>query len=248
MKNRKLSVIVPCFREGKTIYENLKKINSYLADNFLDYEVIAVADGSPDDTVAEISRAAQEFSKIALIDNQVNRGKGGVVRDGILASHHEVVLFLDADLAIPIESIEKFVKELDNGFDVVIASRFVPGLKVVQPILWYRKFMERVFRILRMLIINNFDVQDTQCGFKVFSRRAAMDIFPMMTIERFAFDAEIIYIAGRAGYKIKELPITLQNPIRSSIRIYHDSLNMLIDLIRIRINSFSGKYITKDKK
>ena len=233
---------MPCFREGKTIYENLKKIDAYLASNFSDYEIIAVADGSPDDTVAEILRAKNELSKIFLINNKINRGKGAVVKDGMMTSHFETVMFLDADLAIPIESVGDFMPEFDKGYDMVIASRFVPGLKVIKPVLWYRKFMERIFRILRMIIINNFQVQDTQCGFKMFSRRAAMKIFPLMTIERFAFDAEIVYIADHLGYKIKELPIVLQNPVRSSIRIYRDSANMLMDLLRIRRNAFLGKY------
>lgn len=247
MDNRQISVIVPCFREGQTIYSNLKEINGYLADNFSDYEMIAVADGSPEDTLAGIRQAQAELPKLSLIDNKVNKGKGAAVKDGIMASHFEIVMFLDADLAIPIESVENFVAEIDKGFDMVIASRFVPGLKVVKPVLWYRKLMERIFRILRMIIINNFQVQDTQCGFKMFSRQAAMEIFPLATIERFAFDAEIVYIADHLGYKIKELPISLQNPTVSSIRIWRDSAKMLMDLLRIRKNAFLGKYPRKKR-
>jgi dolichyl-phosphate beta-glucosyltransferase len=146
---------------------------------------------------------------------------------------------------MPIEDVGKFIREIENGYDLAIASRFVPGLKVIKPVLWYRKISERVFRILRMIIINNYSVKDTQCGFKVFSQVAAKDIFSEALIDRFAFDAEIVYIAGRHGYKIKELPVTLQNPTTSSIRIFRDSANMLADLIRIRHNYFKGKYKKK---
>ena len=239
---KKLSVIVPCFREGKTIYSNIRKISGYLAQNFLDYEIIAVVDGSPDNTREELARAALDDPKVIIIDNKINAGKGKVVKDGILRSTGEIVMFLDADLAIPIESIPKFLAATQQGYDLAIASRFVPGLIVTKPVLWYRKLMERVFRLLRMVIINNYTVQDTQCGFKMFTRRAAMEIFPLTTIERFAFDAEIIYIATKKNYKIKELPITLQNPVRSSIRIFRDSWNMFSDLLKIRKNNLLGKY------
>jgi len=250
MENKKMpeiSVVVPCFNEEKTIYSNIKKINNYLSNYFREFEIIAVNDGSQDNTDKELQRAKLDFSKVVIIENALNTGKGKAVKDGMLKSRYEVVMFLDADLAIPIEETNKFVAEIENGYSLVIASRFVPGLKVIRPILWYRKYMEKIFRLIRMLIINNYNIHDTQCGFKVFSRRAAQDIFPLMTVERFAFDAEIVFIAEKFGYKIKELPVILQNPAASSVRIYRDSVNMLIDLVKIRINDFLGKY-KKPKK
>jgi glycosyltransferase involved in cell wall biosynthesis len=242
MKNKKISVVVPCFNEGRTIYQNIKKIHNFISENFLACEIIAVNDGSCDNTSLELKRVQKEIP-LTIIDNCINEGKGKAVRDGILASRHEIVMFLDADLAIPIEEIEKFVVEIDKGNNIVIASRFVPGYKSLMPVLWYRRVMEKVFQFLRMLIINNFKIKDTQCGFKVFHRQAAMKIFSHMTINRFAFDSEIIFIASARGFKIKELPIVLQNPIRSSIRICYDSANMFLDLIKIRANYFLGKYV-----
>ena len=105
--------------------------------------------------------------------------------------------------------------------------------------------MEKIFQIIRKLILDNYKIQDTQCGFKVMKREAALKIFPFMTVERFAFDAEIIFLATKYGCKIKELPITLQNPIRSHIRIFRDSFNMFFDLIRIRFNDIRGSYNQK---
>jgi glycosyltransferase involved in cell wall biosynthesis len=238
---KKISVVIPCYAEGKTIFENIEKIHDYLGQNFDGFEIIAVSDGSPDNTVAELKRVQKRMS-IVLIENEINGGKGKAVRDGMLVAMGDIVMFMDADLAIPIESLDTFIPEIEKGNDVVIASRLVPGLKVLKPVLWYRKYMERVFAMLRMLIINNYAVRDTQCGFKVFTRKATADIFPLLTIKRFAFDAEIIFLAGKKKYRIKEMPITLQNPERSSIRIVRDSANMLYDLMRIRWNDFKGKY------
>ena len=243
MITQKLSVVIPCFNEGRTIFENIRKINGYLAERVQSFEIIAVNDGSIDNTLAELQRTQKEIP-LKIINDTENSGKGKAVRDGILSASDEsaVVMFLDADLGIPIEELEKFLEELDRGADIVIASRFVPGLRVTQPVLWYRKIMEKVFRILRKMILNSWRVEDTQCGFKVFKKAIAKKIFAMATIERFAFDSEIIFIAKKFGFKIKELPITLQNPKNSSVRILFDPVNMFFALIKIRFYDLTGKY------
>lgn len=241
MINRPISVIVPCFNEGKTIFQNIREINSYLARKFSSYEIIAVNDGSSDNTLSEL-RLVQQEVPIKIINNELNEGKGKAVRDGILVSHNDIIMFLDADLAIPIEELENFVEELEKGNDIVIASRFVPGLKILRPVLWHRKIMERAFRLLRMIILNSWRIQDTQCGFKVFRRDVARRVFSMATINRFAFDAEVIFIAKKFGYAIKELPISLQNPPHSHIRILRDPVNMFFALLKIRFNDLGGVY------
>jgi dolichyl-phosphate beta-glucosyltransferase len=241
MLNKKISVVIPCFNEGRTIYQNIQKINLYLKAHFFAYEIIAVNDGSRDNTLTELQKTQKEFPLI-IINNRHNKGKGSAVRDGIMSSQNEFIMFLDADLAIPIEELEKFLTEIDRGYDLVIASRFVPGLKVLRPVLWYRKIMEKVFRILRMIILNNWKVLDTQCGFKVFRASVARKIFSMSTVKRFAFDAEIIFIAKKFGYSIKELPISLQNPKRSHVRLFRDPLNMFFSLLEIRWNDLTRQY------
>jgi len=241
MNKEKISVVIPCFNEERSIHDNAKKIFQYLKNNFENFEIIAVNDGSTDNTLSEL-KAIQKEIPLIIVDNPDNEGKGKAVKDGILKSTHEIVMFLDADLAIPIEELGKFVDEINGGYDLVIASRFVPGGKVIQKVLWYRIIMERAFRIIRTIVINNAKVKDTQCGFKVFKRDAALKIFPLSTIKRFAFDAEIIFIASKLGYSIKELPIVLQNPIRSHIRIVRDSVNMFFDLLKIRANDFKKIY------
>ncbi|MDI6778184.1 MAG: glycosyltransferase [Patescibacteria group bacterium] len=241
MENRSITVVIPCFNEEKTIKKNLMRIYNYLKGRFGVFEMIVVNDGSADRTLKEVKKIQDELH-LRVIDNSVNEGKGKVVRQGILESSCEIVMFLDADLGIPIEELEKFVGELDNGYDIVIASRFVPGLRIVRPVLWHRRFMEKIFRLLRIVIINIRNVKDTQCGFKVFRREAAMKIFPKLTVKRFAFDAELIYVANKCKFRIKELPISLQNPPNSHVRLARDPLNMIRDLVRIRINDGRGRY------
>ena len=238
---RRISVVIPCFNEGKNVYSNIQKIRKFLSERFSSFQIIVVNVGSRDNTASELDRARTDFG-IDVIDQKRNGGKGKAVRLGVLSADGDAVLFLDADLAIPIESLDDFLPELGKGYDMVIASRFVPGLRVIEPVLRHRRFMEVVFRFLRILIIGNPTIKDTQCGFKLFSKEAASDIFPRLTIDRFAFDAEIVFIALRRGYRIKELPIVLQNPVRTSVRIVRDSLNMIFDLLRIRRNSLLGRY------
>jgi dolichyl-phosphate beta-glucosyltransferase len=243
MEEKRISVVTPCYNEGKNIRKNIRKINDYLARRFNSYEIIAVNDGSRDNTGEELENLKREI-KLKVIDNKENQGKGGAVRDGVLASREdsEIVMFIDSDLGIPVEELEKFIEEIRKGYELVIASRFVPGLKIVRQVQFHRKVMEKVFRLIRMAITNNWRVKDTQCGFKVFRREAAMKIFPRITVKRFAFDAEVIFVASKLGYKIKELPIHLQNPPSRSLRIFRDPANMILDLLRIRMNDWKGKY------
>lgn len=241
MENRAISVVIPCFNEEKTIQKNLTKIYNYLKNYWDNFEIIVVNDGSTDGTLKKIKKIQEELH-LRVIDNRVNEGKGKVVKQGILESACEIIMFLDADLGIPIEELQKFVSELDNGYDIIIASRFVPGLYIKKPVLWHRRFMEKVFRLLRIFIISDLEIKDTQCGFKVFRREAAMKIFSKVTVKGFAFDAEVMFIANKMKYKIKELPITLQNPPNSHIRLIRDPLNMVWDLLKIRINNWKGRY------
>lgn len=243
MKNTKISVVAPCFNEGENIRKNIKKINAYLAGKFDRYEIIVVNDGSRDNTGEELEKLREEM-ELKIINSAENRGKGSAVRDGILASsdENEVVMFLDSDIGIPIEELEKFIEEIKAGYDLAIASRFVPGFKAIRPVQFHRKIMEKIFRLIRLAVIGNWNVKDTQCGFKVFRREAAMKIFPRLTVKRWAFDAEIIFVADKLGCRIKELPIRLQNPPSRSLRLVGDSLNMIWDLLWIRMNGWRGKY------
>lgn len=235
---------MPCYNLGESIYQNIQIANDYLAQHCTRFEIIVVNDGSQDNSHEEISRAAQDFG-IRVVSYPENRGKGYAVRQGVSQAQYEIIGFLDADLAIPVYELVKFVESIESGSDIAIASRLRPGGRVLIPVLQRRLFMERVFRYLRIAIIGGAQVRDTQCGCKVFTAAVKKDIFPRMQIDRFAFDAELIFLALRAGYSIKEIPVTLQNPTVSSIRLIKDSLIMLGDLFRIRSMHFR-RYMKQD--
>jgi len=236
-----ISVIIPCYNEEKIIYRNITKVFNYLKKRFKNFEIIVVNDGSNDGTIEEL-RKLENFIRIKVIDNEKNQGKGKAVRDGILKSNGDVIMFVDADLPVRIEEIERFFNEIKKEYDIVIASRFLPGARVIIPAKWYRKLAERIFIFLRMIILNTFEIKDTQCGFKMFKGEVAKKIFSKSKINRFAFESEIIFLAKKFGYKIKELPVPLQNPQESHVKIFKDAFQMFFDLIKIRIYDFLKKY------
>ncbi len=242
-KARSISIIVPCYNEEKIVYQNLLKIINYLKNHFDSFEIIAVNDGSTDKTLNELKKLQSVFP-IRILNFERNEGKGRAVKEGILMSEKEIVGFIDADLPVSIEELEKFLIEIENGYDVVVASRFLPQSKVAIPVKWYRRLMEKAFRILRFLILNEYEIKDTQCGFKVFKKEVAKKIFFLSRIKRFAFEAEIILIAKELGYKIKEVPIILKNPQTSHVKLWKDPPNMFLDLIKIKINKILKKYKT----
>jgi dolichyl-phosphate beta-glucosyltransferase len=240
MENQ-ISVIIPCYNEEKIIYQNVIRVFNYLKERFKNFEIIVVNDGSNDRTIEEL-RKLENFIPIKIIDNKKNQGKGRAVKDGILKSNCDVIMFVDADLPVRVEEIERFFNEIKKGYDIVIASRFLPGAKLIIPAKWYRKLAERIFMILRMIILNTFEIKDTQCGFKMFRGEFAKKIFSKSKIDGFAFESEIIFLAKKFGYKIKELPVLLQNPRESHVKIFKDPFQMFFDLIKIRICDFLKKY------
>ena len=244
MKHPEISVVVPCYKEAEVIEQNIFKLNDFLRERFERFEIIVVIDGSPDKTRENVERVGNAHPEIplVLIPFKRNRGKGAAVKTGILHSKYELVLFIDADLTIPIEELDSFVQSLDSN-DMVIASRLVSGSRFEEPIPWYRTIMARSFHLLQILILGNFEFSDTQCGFKLFRRDAALSLFQRITIERFAFDAELLFIAKKFNMKVTILPVTiLKDPRNTNVRAFHDSVNMFFALLKIRWNEWSGRY------
>jgi glycosyltransferase involved in cell wall biosynthesis len=199
MENQ-ISVIIPCYNEEKIIYQNVIKVFNYLKEKFKNFEIIVVNDGSNDRTIEEL-RKLENFIPIKIIDNKKNQGKGKAVKDGILKSNCDVIMFVDADLPVRVEEIERFFNEIKKGYDIVIASRFLPGAKLIIPAKWYRKLAERIFMTLRMIILNTFEIKDTQCGFKMFKGEVAKKIFSKSKINGFAFESEVIFLAKNLATK-----------------------------------------------
>jgi len=236
--NKSISIVIPAYNEEKRIGLSLIQITKYMDENKYNYEIIIVDDNSTDNTLKIIKNFKSD--KIKIIKNIVNRGKGYSVKKGILNSKHPFVLFSDADLATPIEELKKFM-ELIAKYDIVIASRNLKGsyIKVKQP--FYRKFLGKSFPLLvNLIVLNKFE--DTQCGFKLFKTNVAKKIVSLQTFDGFSFDVEILFIALKLGFKIKEEPVTWINKDGSKVKLIGDTFKMFFDLFKIRFNNHIGKY------
>jgi dolichyl-phosphate beta-glucosyltransferase len=236
-----ISIVIPSYNEASRIQPNLEKIVDYLRPRFSRFEIIVVDDGSTDGTPRQVAEAARRESRIRLIAFPANRGKGFAVRQGILAAIGDAVLFTDADLSTPVKTVESGLKGLDDGYPVVIASRRHAESVIVLRQSWAREVIGRVFNlVVRRLLSLRF--QDTQCGFKCFSREAAREIFSLAWIDGFAFDVEIIVIAGRLGYRVEEIPVCWTNSSDSKVRLMRGLLGVLSELLRIYLNDKRGLY------
>jgi dolichyl-phosphate beta-glucosyltransferase len=198
-----------------------------------------IDDGSRDETVARARDVGGP--SVTVVANEVNRGKGYSVRRGMLLARGERRLMTDADLSTPIEEVVRLLARMDEGYDVVIASRAVAGanIEIHQP--WYRENMGRVFNLF-VRSLTGLALKDTQCGFKLFSARAAEAAFGACRLDGFSFDVEALYVANRLGYRIAELPVTWRNDEATRVGVLRDSTRMFADLLRIRRNDWAGLY------
>ena len=237
-----LSVIIPAYNEARRLPKTLTEIDKYLRKQSYDYEILVVNDGSRD-KIAEVVRCLTPGVKhLRLIDNKENKGKGAVVRQGMLEAKGEFRLFTDADNSTSKDQLEKMWPEFEKGSDIVIGSRDVKGAVLNPPQPWLRNvILGEGFKLLRKIIVGLWELGDTQCGFKCFTKKAAENIFPKCKIDRFAFDPEILVIAKKLGYKIKEISVYWKNDPESKVK-FKSMIKMLIDLFKIRWNLIKHKY------
>jgi glycosyltransferase involved in cell wall biosynthesis len=237
----KFSIVIPAYNEHKRIGETLRLILDYVHEQRWNAEVVAVDDGSRDDTADIINGFASENPEVRLVRNAGNRGKGYSVRNGMMHARGQYLLFTDADLSSPISEAPKLFAALDAGADLAIGSRWLnPDLQFQrQPL--KRRIYSRAFNLyLRLLLGLRF--RDTQCGFKAFTRHAAEAIFPLQQITRWGFDPEILHIAYKKKLKVVEVPVIWGHDERSTIHPLKDGLRMGVDAMRVLQNSLKGKY------
>jgi dolichyl-phosphate beta-glucosyltransferase len=237
----KFSIIIPAYNEHRRIGETLRHVLDYLHEQKWDAEVVAVDDGSRDDTAQIINGFASQNPEVRLVSNPGNHGKGYSVRNGMLNARGQYLLFTDADLSSPISEALKLFAALDAGADVAIGSRWLdPSLQFQrQPL--KRRIYSRAFNLYLRLFLG-LPFRDTQCGFKAFTRRAAETIFPMQQITRWGFDPEILYIARKMKMKVVEIPVIWGHDERSTIHPLKDGLRMGTEVLKVLWNIVQGKY------
>lgn len=235
-----LSVIVPAHNEAERIGPTLEETLEYLKEHYPSFELIVVDDGSKDST-SEIVRAATGREKrLRLITLEKNLGKGGAVKTGALASVGSRVLFMDADQSTPIQELTRVMSAMDEGADVVIGSRKLSDSDIRVPQPWMRRVMGRGFQTLvRVVLLGGF--RDTQCGFKLFTRRAADALFSKQTLDGFAFDVELLLLARRLGFTIVEVPVAWQHATNSRVSAVTDASKMFADLVKLRIRDWTTR-------
>jgi glycosyltransferase involved in cell wall biosynthesis len=251
---RSISIIIPAFNEQVRLPDTLRRIEQYLLESDWDFhEILVVDDGSTDGTFDVASAFANGNPKIRVLCNPGNRGKGYSVRHGMLQARGEWRLFSDADLSTPIEELEKLWCAVANGGtqscasgnvqgndEIAIGSRAVDRslIGVHQP--GYRETMGRFFNVV-MRAVTGLPISDTQCGFKLFRADVAEQIFSRQTLERFGFDAEVLYIAFRRGYGIAEVPVRWNHVEGSKVGMLN-GLHAFGELVEIRLNTLRGRY------
>jgi dolichyl-phosphate beta-glucosyltransferase len=236
-----VSVIIPAYNEEQRIAPTLERVSGYLGNRGLDYEILVVDDGSTDGTPAVVRAWSGKEPALRLLTNGVNMGKGASVRNGILASAGEQCLISDADLSTPIEEMEKLRDALDEGCDVAIGSRGLREAVITLRQPWYREYMGKSFNLLVKLLLFR-GIEDTQCGFKLFRADAARNIFSRCRMSGFSFDVEALFLAGKMGYRVREVPVRWKNSPASKVRIPRDPALMFLELVRIRLGWLFGLY------
>ena len=247
-----LSVVIPAYNEERRLPQTIAVIVSYLEAQPYRSEVLVVDDGSTDRTAEVADKFAGATSRVSFkVLRNEHRGKGYTVRTGMLSAEGRYILFSDADLATPIEEWRKLHPFLESGDDVVIGSREGLGAqRIGEP--WHRHAMGRIFNAL-VRVVALGGIEDTQCGFKAFTQPAAQRIFGALRLYGddarevrgaavTAFDVEVLYLARKWGYSVREVPVTWRYGEETKVDPLRDSWRNFTDVLRVRWNALRGRY------
>ena len=234
-----LSVVIPAYNEERRLPETLDTVCAYLATKAYPWEIVVADDGSDDATAAIVVRAGQKDERVKLLP-LTHRGKGWAVKNGMLAARGEYRFLCDADLSMPIDLLDRLLPSPAPPLDIIIGSREAPGARRIgEP--RRRWLMGRVFNAMTRALATP-GIADTQCGFKVFRAAAAETLFGLQTLDGFAFDAEILFLARRRGFSVAEVGIDWHYRSESKVRPMRDGWRTLRDLVIIRFRSLAGRY------
>ena len=228
-----LSVVIPTYNKEDRIAAALETIMGYLTGKPFASEIVVVDDGSSDGTAEAARRALEGRVASKVIRRESNLGKGASVKEGVLAASGEVILFSDDDLSTPIEELDRLLAVLEAGADVAIGSRALAASEIRLRQRRPREWMGKAFNLLvRLLVLKGYP--DTQCGFKAFRRKAALEIFPRLQTAGFGFDVEVLVLCRELGYRVAQVPVVWSDSRPSRLKIFKGSWGMLKDLRRIR--------------
>jgi dolichyl-phosphate beta-glucosyltransferase len=235
------SVILPAYNESARIAATLDRILAHAAQHSWNVEIIVVNDGSSDDTAKIVLDYAGRHPVLRLLENPGNRGKGYSVRSGMLHAKGDILLFSDADLSSPIEEADKLFAAIAEGADIAIGSRWVDRRLQIRKQPLHRRLLGRMFNLALRAILG-LQFKDTQCGFKAFTRRSAEAIFPLQRIERWGFDPELLYLARKFGFTVREVPVAWSHREGTRIHPLRDGIRMFGELLKVRWYALKGNY------
>jgi dolichyl-phosphate beta-glucosyltransferase len=232
-----LSLIVPAYNEVERIASTLASMQAYLDRVGTAYEIIVAADGN-DGTRERVAELAARDRRLSVLGSAERGGKGRGIRQGMARARGQIIGFADADYKTPIEELDKVLPWFACGYDLVIGSRTMADSRIEVPQPLYRRLGSRAFALAMHLIIGMWNIRDTQCGFKFFRRSVALDLFRRQRIDGYMFDVEILYLARRAGYRIKEVGVRWHDDGDSRLQLVSGNWRNMLDIFRIRL----GKY------
>ncbi|MDP2947411.1 MAG: glycosyltransferase family 2 protein [Nanoarchaeota archaeon] len=235
-----LSVVIPAYDEEKRIAMTLLDIDRYLSKQEYTYEIIVVSDGSKDNTANVATKTGELIRNLRIIDNKENHGKGYVTKQAMLEAKGEYRLFMDADNSTKIDHLDLFWPEMENN-DIVIGSIEIKGAKIHENAQWYRRWLGRIAKYIIRFVAGLWEIKDTQRGFKLFNEKSVLAIFPKQTLSRWGFDFEILALAKKMGFKIKEVAVDWYNPGESKVNI-SSYIKTFIELLKIKFNFITNKY------
>ena len=244
MENAKLdlSVVIPAYNEEAHLEFTLKDIAAYLSKKSYNYEIIVVDDGSKDKTLEIAASLRNLFPSMQIIKSPLNKGKGHAVKKGMLSAKGDFVLFMDADNSTRIDQLPKLIKALEEGSDIALASRRIPGAEVDCSQPYYRIILGNTYIMLSRIILGA-TVNDYNCGFKLYARDVVAPLFSRLTRDDWSFDSELIYLISKMKFKFKEVPVKWVDQSKTSkVRPLKDGINSFLSLITIRLNAIKKVY------
>ncbi len=243
MKRPYLSVIIPVYNEQKRLH-TLPVITTFFSRQKFTTEIIFVDDGSSDKTRDKLIAFAKKHPHVRIIGYSANKGKGHAIRVGMLRAQGRYHLFMDVDLSTPLDTLIDFLPLL-SSHDVVIGSRKTKGAKIKHHQPWLREFLGKSFTKFSQVLLR-VPVSDFTCGFKAFSHKASKEIFTRSHIDRWGFDCEVITLAIKRGFSVKEVPVSWSNDVHTKVHFPRDIILSLTDLLRIKWYLMADRYTLRD--